>query len=159
MTTEQRAEELESRVGSVEHMNLLLQQSAAAAGGGQGGAATSTAASSFGSQSSSVMAGGGPMPPQPPPRSGRPVPSGQPVAPPVIPSASSFDTSSPPLSGRSTPKVNSHGAGGGRGGQQDPYMHKYHTVRTPSPQAWCLSVSFYFVDHLVVSGTNREIVD
>ena len=120
MTTEQRAEELESRVGSVEHMNLLLQQTAA------GGAATSTAASSFGSQSSSVvMAGGGPMPPQPPPRSGRPLPGGQPVAPPVIPSASSFDTSSPPLSGRSTPKVNSHG---GRGGQ-DQYMHKYHTVR------------------------------
>ena len=26
-TTEQRAEELESRVGSVEHMNLLLQKS------------------------------------------------------------------------------------------------------------------------------------
>lgn len=130
MTTEQRAEELESRVGSVEHMNLLLQQTAAAAAGG--GAATSTAASSFGSQSSSVVmagGGGGPMPPQPPPRSGRPLPGGQPVAPPVVPSgASSFDTSSPPLSGRSTPKVNSHG-GRGQQQQQDPYMHKYHTVR------------------------------
>ena len=30
-TTEQRAEELESRVGSVEHMNLLIQQQAVAA--------------------------------------------------------------------------------------------------------------------------------
>ena len=39
MTTEQRAEELESRVGSVEHMNLLLQQQAA----------TGAAAASFGS--------------------------------------------------------------------------------------------------------------
>ena len=35
-TTEQRAEELESRVGSVEHMNLLLQQSVGGSGSGSG---------------------------------------------------------------------------------------------------------------------------
>ena len=35
-TTEQRAEELESRVGSVEHMNLLLQQSVGGPGSGSG---------------------------------------------------------------------------------------------------------------------------
>ena len=36
-TTEQRAEELESRVGSVEHMNLLLQQSVAPGSGSGSG--------------------------------------------------------------------------------------------------------------------------
>ena len=35
-TTEQRAEELESRVGSVEHMNLLLQQSVGGPASGSG---------------------------------------------------------------------------------------------------------------------------
>jgi hypothetical protein len=35
-TTEQRAEELESRVGSVEHMNLLLQQSVGGSAPGSG---------------------------------------------------------------------------------------------------------------------------
>jgi len=58
LTTEQRAEELESRVGSVEHMNLLLVQSSSAQGGG--GPPTS---SSF-SSSVSHPRGHGPMPPQ-----------------------------------------------------------------------------------------------
>ena len=48
-TTEQRAEELESRVGSVEHMNLLLQQSV---GGGD------RSAGSYNSNSSSNYRGG-----------------------------------------------------------------------------------------------------
>jgi len=113
MTTEQRAEELESRVGSVEHMNLLLAQSSSPAG----------PSSSFGGSSaaSSHYSRSGTMPPMPPPRSARHGPP-----PPVPPhgssqQSSSFDggaTSSPPLSGRSTP----------RAGRQDTYMHKYHTV-------------------------------
>ena len=84
VTTEARAEELESRVGSVEHMNLLLRSETQYGVGGGSVAATPSGA-----------------PPQPPPRSSRPQP------PPVPPAKSSFETSnsSPPRSGRSTPKV------------------------------------------------------
>jgi hypothetical protein len=105
VSTEQRAEELESRVGSVEHMNLLLAQQQH---GGQHSQQHSFSSTGTPSQ-------GGGAPPQPPPRSSRPQP------PPVPPSSgqatTSFDsTSSPPRSGRSTPKV------------YDPNMQKYHTV-------------------------------
>ena len=79
-STEQRAEELESRVGSVQDMHLLLGQ---------------------GSTNNSWGTPGGPshlsVPPQPPPRS-RGLPPPQPHYDPL---------SSPPLSGRSTPKVGS----------------------------------------------------
>lgn len=107
MTTEQRAEELESRVGSVEHMNLLLQQH-------------SQHGSSFGSQTSSSQMSQPHLhhgvAPQPPPRTGRP---------PAAPPSSLYDPGSPPLSGRSTPKVftpQGHS-------KHDNYMQKYHTVR------------------------------
>ena len=95
VTTEARAEELESRVGSVEHMNLLLRSE-----------------TQYGVGGGSVAASPSGAPPQPPPRSSRPQP------PPVPPAKSSFETSntSPPRSGRSTPKV------------YDPNMQKYHTV-------------------------------
>ena len=85
VTTEARAEELESRVGSVEHMNLLLRSENPY--GSVGGSVVATPSSG--------------APPQPPPRSSRPQP------PPVPPAKSSFETSnsSPPRSGRSTPKV------------------------------------------------------
>ena len=97
VTTEARAEELESRVGSVEHMNLLLRSE-----------------NQYGSVGGSVAATPSGAPPQPPPRSSRPQP------PPVPPAKSSFETSnsSPPRSGRSTPRV------------YDPNMQKYHTVST-----------------------------
>ena len=92
MTTEQRAEELESRVGSVEHMNLLLQSQSTSMNASHGGTSTGEVGQSK-------------VPPQPPPRSGRP----------NIP----FEPTSPPLSGRSTPKgVQKH----------DGYLQKYHTV-------------------------------
>ena len=85
VTTEARAEELESRVGSVEHMNLLLRSENQYGVGGVG----------------SVVSTPSGAPPQPPPRSSRPQP------PPVPPAKSSYETSntSPPRSGRSTPKV------------------------------------------------------
>ncbi len=142
MTTEQRAEELESRVGSVQDMSLLLSAQAAAGGGGAGG----NAPSSFGSQTSSHQGGaaGGGVPPQPPPRSMRPGPP--PPVPPTSSSSvaaaaaaaasSSFETASPPLSGRSTPKVQSGmGAAGNHlrpQQQQDAFIHKYHTVSAKS---------------------------
>eukprot|EP00095_Tigriopus_kingsejongensis_P008850 maker-scaffold15_size728074-snap-gene-3.13 protein:Tk08850 transcript:maker-scaffold15_size728074-snap-gene-3.13-mRNA-1 annotation:"liprin-alpha-1 isoform x12" len=102
MTTEQRAEELESRVGSVEHMNLLLQSHS------QHG--------SFSSSSHSHHHSGQPLgvPPQPPPRSGRPSATVPP-----------FEASSPPMSGRSTPKAPMM--------VHDPYMHKYHTLHLSTP--------------------------
>jgi hypothetical protein len=98
LTTEQRAEELESRVGSVEHMNLLL---AAASSG-------SASSSSNHLHAGGRMSAAGGLAPQPPPRTGRPMP---------MASAAHLDSASPPLSGRSTPKS-----------RNDPYMHKYHTV-------------------------------
>eukprot|EP00094_Tigriopus_californicus_P005250 TCALIF_05061-PA protein Name:"Similar to PPFIA1 Liprin-alpha-1 (Homo sapiens)" AED:0.11 eAED:0.11 QI:0/0.91/0.84/1/0.66/0.92/13/1290/1222 len=110
MTTEQRAEELESRVGSVEHMNLLLQSHS------QHG--------SFASSSShSHHHSGQPLgvPPQPPPRSGRPSAAVQP-----------FEPSSPPMSGRSTPKA-SLMSGVHHGHHNEPYMHKYHTLHLSTP--------------------------
>ena len=55
-STEQRAEELESRVGSIEHMNLLLQS--------QGGPPTSYGVPNSGSHPVQRLA----VPPQPPPR-------------------------------------------------------------------------------------------
>ena len=83
VTTEARAEELESQVGSVEHMNLLLRSENQYSVGGSAAATPSGA------------------PPQPPPRSSRLQP------PPVPPAKSSFEASnsSPPRSGRTTPKV------------------------------------------------------
>ena len=85
-TTEQRAEELESRVGSVQDMHLLLQQTGAdrpqqppqGPGWGPGGQLN--------------------VPPQPPPRS-RGMTMPQPHYDPL---------SSPPMSGRSTPKVGNY---------------------------------------------------
>ena len=120
MTTEQRAEELESRVGSVEHMNLLLQQSTSSHQGGQhsGGQhhnSFSTGGGGGGGNSDHQRGGNTPLgvPPQPPPRSGRPSAAVPP-----------FDHGSPPHSGRSTPKAHPLMPQGGG----DPYMHKYHTV-------------------------------
>ena len=79
-STEQRAEELESRVGSVQDMHLLL---------GQGNQSNSWGGSSMSGPPSHHLT----VPPQPPPRSrGMPQPHYDPL-------------SSPPLSGRSTPKV------------------------------------------------------
>jgi hypothetical protein len=54
-STEQRAEELESRVGSIEHMNLLLQSQ-------------STASASYGVVPNSHPVQRLTVPPQPPPR-------------------------------------------------------------------------------------------
>ena len=96
--TEQRAEDLESRVGSVEHMNLLLQQTGSALTPGQASNQQQTPSSSTylssghptittASQLSTVQSGGLPSstsirpgssassgpPPQPPPRSARPL--------------------------------------------------------------------------------------
>ena len=87
-TTEQRAEELESRVGSVQDMHLLLQQSGAdrpvpGQGPQQGPGSWGPAGGQLG------------VPPQPPPRS-RGMTMPQPHYDPL---------SSPPMSGRSTPKV------------------------------------------------------
>merc|ERR1719477_185936 len=79
-STEQRAEELESRVGSVQDMHLLL---------GQGNQNNSWGGSSMSGPPSHHLT----VPPQPPPRSrGLPQPHYDPL-------------SSPPLSGRSTPKL------------------------------------------------------
>ena len=131
-TTEQRAEELESRVGSVEHMNLLLQQSL----GNEraSGSASAASGSSYRSNNTTPLppgstSGGGPpplppsrdshlaMPPQPPPRSGRL----------NMPTMQHFDVVSPPLSGRSTPKAHVPNVMP-RGQDTSGYMHKYHTV-------------------------------
>ena len=81
-STEQRAEELESRVGSVQDMHLLLS------GQGGGGAAQQSWGGAPVSHHLTV-------PPQPPPRS-RGMTMPQPHYDPL---------SSPPMSGRSTPKV------------------------------------------------------
>jgi len=110
-STEQRAEELESRVGSVQDMHLLLQQQA-----GQ------SAASSWSTAPSTAPSGHHlTVPPQPPPRSRGML---QPPGPPQH-----YDPSaSPPLSGRSTPKaqvINPR--------HQDAYMHKYHTMHLATP--------------------------
>ena len=93
-STEQRAEELESRVGSVQDMQMLL--------GGGGGP------TGWGGTGGHHLA----VPPQPPPR-GRPGPA--------LPHYDPL--SSPPTSGRSTPKA-------GLVGRQDPFSNKYHTVGT-----------------------------
>jgi len=86
-STEQRAEELESRVGSVQDVHQLLL------GQPQGGGSQQN---SWGGSSQGSHLGGGhhlTLPPQPPPRSrGLPQPQYDPL-------------SSPPNSGRSTPKV------------------------------------------------------
>ena len=125
-TTEQRAEELESRVGSVEHMNLLLQQSL-------GNSGTSSYRSANNTPLPTGSSSGGPpplppsrdghlaMPPQPPPRSGRL----------NMPSMQHFDVVSPPISGRSTPKAHVPNVMP-RGQENTGYMHKYHTVRVLS---------------------------
>lgn len=90
-TTEQRAEELESRVGSVQDMHLLLQQTGADRPGpgqpGQGAGPGWGPGGGLGGQLN--------VPPQPPPRS-RGMTMPQPHYDPL---------SSPPMSGRSTPKV------------------------------------------------------
>jgi len=101
-STEQRAEELESRVGSVQDMHLLL---------GQGNQNNSWGGSSMSGPPSHHLT----VPPQPPPRSrGMPQPHYDPL-------------SSPPLSGRSTPKA------GPLHNRPDPYMHKYHTLHLTTP--------------------------
>ena len=87
-STEQRAEELESRVGSVQDMHLLLQ------GGGGGGQQGPGGQGSWGGPPVSHHLT---VPPQPPPRS-RGMTMPQPHYDPL---------SSPPMSGRSTPKVSS----------------------------------------------------
>ena len=82
-TTEQRAEELESRVGSVQDMHLLL------GGTGQQQQPGPGQQQWHGGQPGHHLG----VPPQPPPRSrGMPMPHYDPL-------------SSPPMSGRSTPKV------------------------------------------------------
>ena len=133
-TTEQRAEELESRVGSVEHMNLLLQQSVSGGGGGgsSGNGNYNSSNSNFRSNSTTPLPPTSStsvpplppsrdshlgVPPQPPPRSGRL----------NMPPMQHYDVVSPPLSGRSTPKAHVPNVIP-RG--QDSYMHKYHTVST-----------------------------
>merc|ERR1719445_3002609 len=101
-STEQRAEELESRVGSVQDMHLLL---------GQGNQNNSWGGSSMSGPPSHHLT----VPPQPPPRSrGLPQPHYDPL-------------SSPPLSGRSTPKA------GPQITRPDPYLHKYHTLHLATP--------------------------
>lgn len=127
MTTEQRAEELESRVGSVEHMNLLLQQSTGSSSSHQGGHSSGqhhhNSFSSVGGNSDLQRGSSGAaplgVPPQPPPRSGRPSAAVPP-----------FDHGSPTQSGRSTPKAHHMGLVPQGGNLQDPYMQKYHTVRS-----------------------------
>ena len=119
-STEQRAEELESRVGSVEHMNLLLQQSV-------GNSGTSTYSGSLRTTPLPPTSVPPPLPPsraeghlnvppQPPPRSGRL----------NMPMQSHLDVVSPPISGRSTPKA--HVPNVMPRGQETSFMHKYHTV-------------------------------
>jgi len=93
-STEQRAEELESRVGSVQDMHSLLQT-------------PSWGAPNPGMQNHLGVA------PQPPPRS-RLQPHYDPL-------------SSPPLSGRSTPKAPAMMQ------RPDPYAHKYHTMHLATP--------------------------
>lgn len=122
MTTEQRAEELESRVGSVEHMNLLLQQSTSQGSHGGGHQGHSGHHNSFSSGNPDRGATPLGVPPQPPPRSGRPSAAVPP-----------FDHGSPPHSGRSTPKAHPMGLLPQGGGHQDPYMHKYHTLHLSTP--------------------------
>lgn len=133
-TTEQRAEELESRVGSVEQMNLLLQQQQQGqVGGGQSQSFQSTSTvtsqqSQHGKQPSSHLS----VPPQPPPRSSR---SNSAMMGSFNAGPPSIGNISPPLSGRSTPKAphvpnvippssrpNSSASG-------HMFAHKYHTVR------------------------------
>lgn len=143
-TTELRAEELESRVGSVEHMNLLMQGQAQ-----QLPQSSSAAFNSHSSQSSIMQQShlsnslGRPnqqqhhlsVPPQPPPRSGR-----------LSSNMMSYDQPqqlggslglaggggiSPPLSGRSTPKAVPNVIPPSRRPDPSsnlPFMHKYHTV-------------------------------
>ena len=76
-TTEQRAEELESRVGSVEHMNLLLQQSV----GGSGNYNSNSSSSNYRGSNSTT-----PLPPTsssvPPPLPPSRTPSVPPQPPP-----------------------------------------------------------------------------
>jgi len=105
-STEQRAEELESRVGSVQDMHLLL---------GQGNQNNSWGGSSMSGPPSHHLT----VPPQPPPRS-RGMPQPQPHYDPL---------SSPPLSGRSTPKAGP----GPLHSRPDPYLHKYHTLHLATP--------------------------
>merc|ERR1719264_509097 len=102
-STEQRAEELESRVGSVQDVHqLLLQQQQ------QGGSGGSQQSSRAAPSHTSLPAHHLTLPPQPPPRSrGMPQPQYDPL-------------SSPPNSGRSTPKANFIQ-------RPDPFMNKYHT--------------------------------
>ena len=123
-STEQRAEELESRVGSVEHMNLLLQQSVG------NSSYSGSASQSFRSNSTTPLPPNSVppplppsraeahlnVPPQPPPRSGR---LNMPMQP-------HLDVVSPPISGRSTPKA--HVPNVMPRGQESSFMHKYHTV-------------------------------
>merc|ERR1719175_448810 len=88
-STEQRAEELESRVGSVQDVHQLLLQQQQQGGGGGGSQQNSWAAPTHPSLPAHHLT----LPPQPPPRSrGMPQPQYDPL-------------SSPPNSGRSTPKL------------------------------------------------------
>ena len=122
-STEQRAEELESRVGSVEHMNLLLQQSVGGSSAYSGGTFRSNSTTPLPPTSvppplpPSREAQHLNVPPQPPPRSGR-------LNMPPMPQH--LDVVSPPISGRSTPKA--HVPNVMPRGQESSFMHKYHTV-------------------------------
>ena len=137
-STEQRAEELESRVGSVEHMNLLLQQQAQVTQ--QVNQSSFQSTSTITSQQSSAGKNHLTVPPQPPPRNSRSSASNY----------SSYNSNmgnvSPPISGRSTPKAvpnvippssrpNSSASG-------HHLAHKYHTVgqtqsNTSILVCWC----------------------
>merc|ERR1719341_42036 len=89
-STEQRAEELESRVGSVQDVHQLLLQQQQQQQGGSGGSQQNSWANPT---HTSLPAHHLTLPPQPPPRSrGMPQPQYDPL-------------SSPPNSGRSTPKL------------------------------------------------------
>merc|ERR1719264_2048080 len=103
-STEQRAEELESRVGSVQDVHQLLLQQQQQQGGSGGSQQNSWANPTHTSLPAHHLT----LPPQPPPRSrGMPQPQYDPL-------------SSPPNSGRSTPKANFIQ-------RPDPFMNKYHT--------------------------------
>jgi len=113
-STEQRAEELESRVGSVQDVHQLLLQQQQQQGGSGGSQQNSWANPTHTSLPAHHLT----LPPQPPPRSrGMPQPQYDPL-------------SSPPNSGRSTPKANFIQ-------RPDPFMNKYHTLghlATPSQE-------------------------
>ncbi|XP_071744391.1 LOW QUALITY PROTEIN: liprin-alpha-2-like [Lepeophtheirus salmonis] len=113
-STEQRAEELESRVGSIEHMNLALQHTNTPGSTLQGHQSYSISSST--TQSTTNVT----VPPQPPPRTSRSSAAIN-IASSTVSTPLSFDTQgSPPTSGTSTPK-------------ESQYSQKYHTLHLSAP--------------------------